>query len=62
MSVVLMEELCAYKLALIIPKIEAVDASVICLFPTIAYFYPLKMVVTTQIFFVMVRSKYHVHD
>jgi len=31
-----------HKLALIIPKIEAVGASVICLFPTLAYFNSLE--------------------
>ena len=33
-----MEELRAHKLALILPRIEAVGASVICLFHTLAYF------------------------
>jgi hypothetical protein len=39
-SVVFMENLRAHKLALILPNIEVVGASVIYLFHTIAYFNP----------------------
>jgi hypothetical protein len=37
-----MEELRAHKLALILPSIEAVGASVICLSHTLAYFNTLE--------------------
>ena len=50
-SLVLMEEIRGNKLALILPRIEAVGASVICLSHTFAYFNPLEQWLSPLIFF-----------
>ena len=52
-SVVLMEELRTHKLRLILPNIESVGASVICLFPTVAYFNYLGQWFSQLIFFLL---------
>jgi hypothetical protein len=54
-----MEELRANKLALILPRIEAVGANITCLFHTFAYFNSLEKWLSQLIFF---RYHYHVHD
>jgi len=62
-SVVVMDNLPAHKLASIEPMIQAVGASVICLSPYSPDFNPIEaMLVTTQIFFAEVRSRYHLYD
>ena len=46
-----MEDLPAHKVALILPKIEAVGVSVLYLFHTIAYFNPIEQWLSQVIFF-----------